>query len=116
MSDNTILDYDEFMNRVQNDKELFFELLDIFVQDFQKKRIELEEAVKKDDAQSIEHIAHFLKGSCGNISAKPLRNIFTELEEKGRANDLEDMKRYLSDIDQKFEELAICIGEIRQEL
>lgn len=116
MSENAILDFDEFMNRVQNDKELFIELLDIFVQDFQIKRVELEEAVKNSNAETVEHVAHFLKGSCGNISAKSLRGVFTELEEKGKANDFEDIKKYLDDIDQKFETLAIRIGEIRQEL
>ena len=116
MNENTALDIDEFMNRVQNDKELFFELLDIFVQDFQTKRMELGEAVKNNDAQTIEHVAHFLKGSCGNISAKPLRSIFSELEGRGKAHDLEDLGKCLSDIDLKFEELAIRIGEIRQEL
>ncbi len=116
MSENVTLDIDEFMNRVQDDKDLFFELLDIFVQDYQTKRVEMEEAFKNNDARTVEHVAHFLKGSCGNISAKPLRAIFSELEEKGKANDLADMEGYLNNIDQRFEELAVRIGELRQEL
>jgi len=33
-----VLDLNEFLERVQNDKELLLELLDIFVEDFQEKR------------------------------------------------------------------------------
>lgn len=115
MSEDT-LDVDEFMDRVQHDKDLFFELLDIFVDDFQAKRRLLEEAVEKKDYEAVEHVAHFLKGSCGNISAKPLRAVFLKLEEKGRAKDLEGAGKYLSDIDQGFEALVVRIGELRARL
>jgi len=108
-----ILDVKDFMERVQNDKDLFFELLDIFINDFQKKRHELEEAIQKRDSLTIEHISHFLKGSCGNISAKSLRVIFHELEKKGNENDVEDTEKYLSEIDVKFQELVIFIDDLR---
>jgi HPt (histidine-containing phosphotransfer) domain-containing protein len=110
-----ILDFEEFMNRVQDDKELFLELLDIFVNDFHKKRNELDTAIAGKDAMAVEHIAHFLKGSCGNISAKSLRSVFVILEEKAKRGDLEGLQAYLPDIDRKFEELAVCIGEVRKE-
>jgi len=106
------LDEKDFLERVQGDKELFFELLDIFVSDFHPKRKSLEEAIANKDQQTVEHIAHFLKGSCGNISAGPLRIIFQELEKKGKNNDLQGLENCLSDIDQRFEELMACIGEL----
>ncbi len=108
-----ILDVDGFMERVQNDKELFLELLDIFISDFQPKRQALQEAIKKKDSQTVEHVAHFLKGSCGNISAESLRVIFHDLEARGRENNIEGIEHYLDDIDQKFEELMKFIGELR---
>lgn len=111
-----LLDYEEFMNRVQNDKELFFELLDIFVQDFQMKRQELTEAIKNNDFKAIEHVAHFLKGSCGNISAKSLRDIFVRLEKKGARNIMEDLEQDLQDIDRIYEELVGRIGELRAKI
>lgn len=114
--EETVLDLNEFLGRVQNDNELVFELLDIFVSDFQEKRKLLEEAMEKNDYEVIEHIGHFLKGSCGNISAKALRGIFHELEENGRMRIPLDAKKYLEDIDIKFEELVICIGELRGKL
>ncbi|MCK5083796.1 MAG: Hpt domain-containing protein [Candidatus Omnitrophica bacterium] len=108
-----VLDFEDFMNRVQDDKDLFFELLDIFVEDFHKKRKELEEAVKTGDSKTVEHVAHFLKGSCGNISAKPLRDVFIKLEEKGVKGYLEGLEQDLEDVDREFEELVIHIGKLR---
>jgi len=111
-----ILDVNDFMERVQNDKELFFELLDIFINDFQGKRQALEEAMGKKDHLAVEHVSHFLKGSCGNISAGSLKDIFSELEKKGRANEAVDSEKYLEDIDQNFEKLMTFIGELRTKL
>ena len=110
------LDEEDFMERVQGDKELFFELLDIFISDFHPKRKLLEEAITNKDQQVVEHIAHFLKGSCGNISAGPLRAIFHELEIKGKDNNLQGLENCLSEIDQRFEELMACIGELQTKL
>jgi len=110
------LNLEEFMDRVQDDKELFFELLDIFVDDFQVKRKELEDAIAKEDSEAVEHVAHFLKGSCGNISAESLRAFFSDLEEKGKANDLEGAKESMNGLGLQFDELVKYIGELRERL
>ena len=111
-----ILDEKDFMERVQGDKELFFELLDIFISDFHLKRQSLGEAIVNKDHVTVEHVSHFLKGSCGNISAKPLGAIFHTLEKKGKDNDLGESEKYLGEIDQQFEELMTCIGALRTKL
>lgn len=110
-----IFDVKDFMERVQDDQELFFELLDIFVNDFKIKREVLGEAIRDRNSEGIEHVAHFLKGSCRNISAKVLGAIFADLEDKGRKGDLEDVDVYLENIDREFRELMACINQIREE-
>jgi len=114
--ENEILDVNDFMERVQNDKELFFELLEIFAKDFVTKRKELETAIENKDSNGVEQIAHFLKGSCGNISVEPLKDIFGELEIKGKANELEGTEKYLGEIDQKYDELLVYIEELRNKI
>lgn len=111
--DERILDIEDFMNRVQDDKDLLFELLDIYVNDFHIKRAELKEAIEKGNAETVEHVAHFLKGSSGNISAKSLREIFSSLEKKGSQGVVDGLEGDLEEVDKKFEELAVCIGELR---
>jgi HPt (histidine-containing phosphotransfer) domain-containing protein len=115
MSDD-ILDLNDFMERVQNDKELLLELLDIFTSDFEEKRRELEDAFNRNDPLTVEHVAHFLKGSCSNISAGLLRQLFFELEKKGRDNDLSDKEKYLNAIDREYQQLVNYLGEIRGRL
>jgi len=115
MSDN-IIDLPEFLERVQDDKELLLELLDIFVNDYQEKRKLLQGAVENKDVEVIKSISHSLKGASGNISAKSLRESFLKMEEMGKNNDLMGIEDVLTGMDQQFGELTGRISSLKTEL
>ena len=111
-----ILDVNEFMERVQDDKELLLELLDIFVSDYQEKEKLMQTAVSGNDHEQIKSISHSLKGASGNISAKKLRETFVKLEELGKNNDTSGADELLSTMNQQFEELLVRIKSVKEEL
>lgn len=114
--DNEVLDLDEFMERVQDDKELLLELLDIFEADYEVKRQDLEKAIEGGDFQTVSNIAHSLKGASGNISAKALRESFYKLEDMGKAEDLKGAGDLLEEIDKHYTNLKNQMQEIRNKL
>ena len=111
-----ILDINEFLERIQNDRALFWELLDIFVEDFQQKKELLHEALRKNDAKQVRNLAHALKGSSANISAHQLYAVLLELEKMGKNNTLTGADEFLADMDKKFEALLVRISRLRAEL
>jgi len=115
MSEEAI-DVVEFLERVQDDKELLLELLDIFIEDFQEKRKLLGEAIGQQDFESIRSISHSVKGASGNISAKPIRALFIKVEEMGKNNDLTGADELLSTIDVEFTALTDRISNLKTEL
>ena len=115
MSDD-VIDLNEFLERVQEDKELLVELLDIFMEDYGEKRVLLEDALSNSNYEEVKNIAHSLKGASGNISAKPLREIFLQLEAMGDKKDFSAWKELLSDLDQRFESLTSRIGQLKIQL
>ncbi len=115
MSDE-IIDVPEFMDRVQEDKDLLKELLDIFVEDFEQKRIKLTEAVANKDFETIKSIAHSVKGASGNISAKLLREVCIVLETKGKAGDAAGLTVLLQDLDRQYTALKERIVTLKEEL
>jgi HPt (histidine-containing phosphotransfer) domain-containing protein len=115
MSEN-ILDLKEFLERVQDDKELLVELLGIYEEDYIKKRIQLEKAFKENNHEEVKNIAHSLKGASGNISAKNLRVIFLQLEEMGKNKSFSGFETILAQIDQQFGLLKLRMEEIKKEL
>ena len=113
--DNDVIDLKDFLDRVQDDKDLMLELFDIFMDDYKQKRQSLKEAVAKKDFEQIKSLAHSLKGASGNISAKALRVIFLKLEDVGKANNLTGIEQLLSDLDHRYSELIKRIDEIKKE-
>ena len=111
-----IIDLPEFLERVQDDKELLLELLDIYSADYLEKRKALTDALVKKDFEQIRNIAHSLKGASGNISAKPIRAIFSILEEKGKKDELTGVEPLLKDLDRLFAELTNHIPQLKQKL
>ena len=115
MSEESI-DLNEFMERVQDDKALLLELLDIYREDYKEKRKLLAEALASNNYEEIRGIAHSLKGASGNISAKPVRNIFLQFEEMGKVQNTAGYQKQLSDLDVEYTALDRWIEQLKKEL
>ena len=112
---NEIIDLKDFMERVQDDKELLVELLDIFQEDFVGKRQVLDEAVKSGDTNKIKEVAHSLKGASGNISAKEMHANFLKVEAAVKNNDLNQVASILKEIDVQFDQIKQFTVKIKKE-
>ncbi|MBU0467877.1 MAG: Hpt domain-containing protein [Candidatus Omnitrophica bacterium] len=113
---NDSVDLNEFLERVQDDKELLLELIDIFAEDYLAKRELLKAAVENSDYEEIKGISHSLKGASGNISAKKLRLILLQFEEMGKAQDLAGAQDVLADLDKEYERVAARFESLKEEL
>jgi len=114
MSDD-ILDFNEFMERVQDDKDLLMELLDIFAEDYQEKIASLQKAVNNNNIEEIKSIAHSLKGASGNISAKRMRELFLSMEDTVKNSDMDGANKILEDLSKEYEALNSRINELKEE-
>jgi HPt (histidine-containing phosphotransfer) domain-containing protein len=110
-----IIDLKDFMERVQDDKELLLELLDIFQEDFVGKMQAMQEAVKSGDIAKIKEVAHSLKGASGNISAKEMHTNFLKLEGAAKNSDLTQAALILKDIDVQFDQIKEFAVKIKKE-
>ena len=111
-----VFDLDEFLERVQDDKELLLELLDIFEADYGEKRKAIATAIEGSDSTEVRNIAHSLKGAAGNISAKRLRETFYKMEEMGKEEKLDGAQEVLDEADKNFSDLREKLQEVRQNL
>lgn len=114
--DDDVFDLNEFLERVQNDRALLLELLDIFIDDFQQKRKTIDQAVISKDYEQLKRLAHSVKGSAANISAKSLRTVFTQFETMAKNSDLTGVDVILTTIDQEFKKFMERMTQVKQEL
>ena len=110
-----VLDIKDVMQRVQDDKELLLELLDIFEGFYPEKRVLLDELVEKKNFDQIKDIVHSIKGAAGNISAKAMHISCQEIEKLAQNKDLDGITAALTNLDKQFDDLKVCIASVKKE-
>lgn len=110
-----IIDLKDLMDRVQDDKELILELLDIYQEDFVTKRQALGAAIEAKDLVKVKETAHSMKGASGNISAKPLHAVCLELETLAKSGTTDGMAALLPKIDDMFAQIQAYAVKLKKE-
>ena len=111
-----VIDLKDVLKRVQGDKELLAELFDIYQEDFLVKRQALGDAIAAQDIAKIKDIAHSIKGSSGNISAKPLHAACLKLEALAHEGKTDCMQDVASAMDGYFEEVKVFAVRFKKDL
>src|SRR3990167_7322245 len=97
-----VLDLEEVLERVQDDKELLLELFAIFQEDYEQKHGQIGQAVSRKDFDQLKNIAHSLKGASSNISAKRIYAIFAEIERMAVQRDVKKIEEILVDAGREY--------------
>jgi len=114
--DNFSIDLKDVFLRVQDDKELLAELFDIYLEDFVVKRQALADAIAAHDIAKVKEVAHSMKGSSGNISAKPMYAACLQLEVLAKEGKTDGMLEVLTSIDSYFERIKIFAAGFKKDL
>ena len=95
----------EFLHRILDDRELAQVILAKFLEDFPSRMEKLAQAVGAGSSEDIRKLAHSIKGTTANISAKNLSGAAARLEECAERGDLESAPGLLIQIEIEFERL-----------
>jgi HPt (histidine-containing phosphotransfer) domain-containing protein len=83
-SAQVIVNLDELLIRVENDRVLLCELIGIFKEGFPRLLQSLQEAVACGDLKNVEATCHALKGMLAGLSVTRAAAIASQLEQIGR--------------------------------
>lgn len=89
------IDMETALERTGGDEEFLFDLIEIFMEDFEPKVAELKSAIKDQNFTSIQEIGHYLKGSSANLSLMQIREVSYQIEIAGKEQNLEQAKENL---------------------
>jgi PAS domain S-box-containing protein len=87
------LDTGVLLERLGGDEGLFFEVIDIFLEEAPKSMEGLRAALEAGDSSGVERIAHSMKGELGYLGVEEVSQQARELEESGRNGHLERAQR-----------------------
>lgn len=97
-----VFDYDDFMDRVEHDKELAVDLVEIFLEDAPDRVRAISDAIESGDPDAINRAAHALKGAAANLSAHYLRNLAYRIETAARQGDMEAAKSLFLELETAY--------------
>jgi len=87
-----------FLEKLDNDLELYRELLDDFIRGAQDYLREIENGVKENDFEKIRLAAHSIKGSAGSIEAARLQAAADAVEKAARARQNEQVEETIDNL------------------
>ena len=100
---NDVIDMQELLERVDQDYELLQELFRDFVEDMPSQYKKIKEAINLCDCEQVKILAHRLKGTLGNLSAKRAYDLAKEMEIAAGQNKLETMQHIYADMTRETE-------------
>jgi HPt (histidine-containing phosphotransfer) domain-containing protein len=102
---NLPIDYPEVLERIGGDVDFLGELLKIYFEEFVEKQRLIQEALDRDDFNSLRELGHSLKGASANLSLDSLRNASWHLEMAGREGKLSNAQAASRSLDAEFQRL-----------
>ena len=103
------INFPELMERVENDRDLLNDLLEMFRDEFPRQRQLLEDAVKSEDMKQIYATGHTLKGILANLAMSRAARAAAEIEQAGKENNIVGIKTAIVALD---EEAADIFAEL----
>lgn len=95
----------EVLERIGGDEGFLAELLEIYQEEFKKRYVDLEKAIKDKDFQLIAESGHSLKGASANLSLPGLREASWQMEMAGKNQDLEGARKALQALKKEYQRL-----------
>lgn len=114
--DELILDLQDVLYRIQGDKDLLLELVDIFLEDTPQRLDVIKQLLPGTDFPALADAAHSVKGSAGNIGAKKLWRTFKAMEDAAKAQDMAAFQENLGRALAEFREFQNYVPTIKAQL
>jgi signal transduction histidine kinase/CheY-like chemotaxis protein/HPt (histidine-containing phosphotransfer) domain-containing protein len=95
----TVFDQYATLARVEGDRELLLTMINLYLAQAEELLPEIRRAGERGDCKALERLAHKLKGSLGNFSARPAAEAALRLEIMGRTGQLVQSEEALAELE-----------------
>jgi two-component system, sensor histidine kinase and response regulator len=107
------IDREAALQRVEGDEVLLADLAKLFCDESPRMLAVIQEAITRENAESLERGAHSLKGSVATFSAQQAFNLALKLERLGRAKEFEGAKPIFDLLVSEVQRVNVALGLIQ---
>lgn len=93
------INFEELLARVENDRELMQDLLDMFREEYPRQRQTLQQALDANDMAQIHSAGHTVKGMCANLAMPQAAQAAARVEMAGKTQNAGDLVEAVADLD-----------------
>jgi len=92
---------------------LYDEIVELFLMDTPTRLQDLATASAEGDMKGVEAAAHSLKGSCGNLGATTLVDLFRRIEQLSREELVDEIPNLVGQIGPEFDRVQAALKEAK---
>jgi HPt (histidine-containing phosphotransfer) domain-containing protein len=92
--------------------DVLMEVLKLFLEEVPPRMVRLRNAWTAGNIQEVHRTAHSLKGSAGNIGARRLYDVCSQLDERGKAGDLAGVAPLVDALGLEFDKVETEIRRV----
>jgi HPt (histidine-containing phosphotransfer) domain-containing protein len=104
-----VFDKAGMLARLSNDEEVARTIAECFLDDIPRQIEVLRGCLEARDAAGVARQAHTIKGASSNVGGEALRALSFELEQAGKAGDLDAVKARMPELDAQFDRLRAAM-------
>jgi HPt (histidine-containing phosphotransfer) domain-containing protein len=98
-----VFDEAALVDRLMGNRKLVHKVINGFVADMSRQLLVLAAHLSAGDAGAAQYVAHSIKGAAATVSGNALSLVASEMEQAGKAGDLQSMSRRLPDLERQFQ-------------
>ncbi len=107
------LDMEVLLGRVDGDRELLQEIIEVYLEEYPRMLQEIRDAVGQSDSERLRIAAHTLKGAVANFGAKAAVQAAQELETMGKSGNVGQAAETLDKLEDALTWLLPALEELR---
>ena len=106
------VDVADGLERLQGNKRVYIKLLKSFIQHHQHARQDIDQAMEAEDYNKVAAIAHTIKGAAANLSITAVAASASQLQEKARSGNIENINSALRSLNTELEAVGASIAQL----
>jgi len=103
---------DKLLERIDGDRDLARDILQVFQEDAAQLLVSLQEAVTAGDPEKTRVTAHSLKGAAANASAETICEVASQIETAGKTGQMEQARNLLPELREEFERFTLAVRDL----
>ena len=111
---SAVMDVDAFWSRVEQDRTLARELIDLFFMECPKIFADVRVAAQGKDRVALRRAANSVRGLVANFSTSPAAHAATALEDMGRSGDLTEITQAVTVLDRQLVLLRSALVKLEE--